>query len=82
MGIYLSEQERSQLRPAETAAFHSPVPTQVISNGEFNPLPQTPLQRRVESRISELAEANGRRLGMDRAAFFAARVDWRPPSWR
>jgi predicted TIM-barrel fold metal-dependent hydrolase len=69
MGIYLSERERSQLRPAETAAFDSPVPTQVISNGEFNPLPQTPEQRRVEARIGELADANGRRLGMDRRSF-------------
>jgi len=69
MGIYLSEQERGQLQPAETAAFPSPIPTQVISNGEFNPLPQTPQQRRVEARISELAEANGRRLGMDRRGF-------------
>jgi hypothetical protein len=42
MDSYLSERERSQLRPAETAAFESPVPTQVISNDKFNPLPQTP----------------------------------------
>jgi hypothetical protein len=69
MGIYLSEQERGQLQPAEAAAFQSPIPTQVISNGEFNPLPQTPQQRRVEARISELAEVNGRRLGMDRRGF-------------
>ena len=69
MGIYLSEQERSDSQPAETAAFQSPVPTQVISNGEFNPLPQTLQQRRVEARISELAETNGRRLGMDRRRF-------------
>jgi hypothetical protein len=52
MGIYLSEHERSELQPAETAAFQSPVATQVISNGEFNPLPQTLHQRRVEARIS------------------------------
>ena len=69
MGIYLSEQERSQLEPAETSAFQSPVPTQVISNGEFNPLPQTPQQRRVEARISELTDTNSRRLGMDRRGF-------------
>ena len=45
------------------------MPTQVISNGEFNPLPQTPQQRQVEARIAELADANGRRLGMDRRGF-------------
>jgi predicted TIM-barrel fold metal-dependent hydrolase len=69
MGVYLSERERGRLRPAETAAFESPVPTQMISNGEFNPLPQTPQQRRVEARITELADTNGRRLGMDRRGF-------------
>ena len=69
MGTYLSEREREQLRPAETAAFESPVPTQMISNGEFNPLPQTPQQRRLEARITELADTNGRRLGMDRRGF-------------
>ena len=41
MGIYLSVEELRRLQPAETAAFESPVPTQMISNGEFNPLPQT-----------------------------------------
>ena len=64
MGTYVSEQELSELLPAETAASASPVPTQVISNGEFNPLPQTARQRQVEARIAELADANRRRLGM------------------
>src|SRR5262249_28331628 len=40
--------EMSQTEPAEQAAFHSPVPTQIVSNGEFNPLPQTAQQRRFE----------------------------------
>ena len=48
MATYLSERELARLRPAETAAFASPVPTQMISNGEFNPLPQTRQQRQVE----------------------------------
>ena len=72
MAIYLSEQELSLLQPAETAAFASPVPTQVISNGEFNPLPQTAQQRRVEARIVELADTNGRKLGMTAAISCAA----------
>ena len=41
MAIFLSKRELEQTEPAEKAAFHSPVPTQMISNGEFNPLPQT-----------------------------------------
>ncbi|MDO9711964.1 amidohydrolase family protein [Paracraurococcus lichenis] len=69
MGSFLSDRELAGLAPAERAAFHSPVPTQVVSNGEFNPLPQTPAQRAVEARIGEIAEQQGRRLGLDRRAF-------------
>ena len=38
MGTYFSERELQQVESAENA-FHSPIPTQVISNGEFNPPP-------------------------------------------
>jgi hypothetical protein len=72
MASYLSERELARLRPAETAAFASPVPTQMISNGEFNPLPQTRQQRQVEARLTELADANARKLGMDRRGFLRA----------
>lgn len=41
----------------------------MVSNGESNPLPQTPQQRKVEARIKELADTNGRRLGLDRRSF-------------
>ena len=69
MGIYLSAEELHRLQPAEAVVFDSPVPTQMISNGEFNPLPQTARQRQVEARIAELADASGRRLGVDRRRF-------------
>ncbi len=69
MGLFLSDREVAALAPAEEAAFHSPVPTQMISNGEFNPLPQTAQQKQVESRIKDLADTNGRRLGQDRRGF-------------
>jgi hypothetical protein len=55
MGSYLSEQELARLAPAEEAAFQSPVPTQMITNCEFNPLPQTEAQRKVEGRLKDLA---------------------------
>jgi hypothetical protein len=48
MGMYLSARELAQLESAEKA-LPSPVPTQIISNGEFNPLPQTPHQQQVEA---------------------------------
>src|SRR5215831_9011848 len=68
MGVYLSARELAQLDPAVTA-FHSPVPTQMISNGEFNPLPQTPQQQQVEAHIKALADTHGAKLGMDRRQF-------------
>ena len=50
MSIWLSKKELKKLAPAETAACESPVPTRVISNGEFNPLPQTDKQK-LQSRM-------------------------------
>src|ERR1700733_8733121 len=69
MGTFLSERELSGLSAADNTAFPSPVPLQMISNGEFNPLPQTADQRKVEGRIKAFAEENGRRLGLDRRQF-------------
>jgi uncharacterized protein len=69
MAIYLSKRELEQTEPAEVAAFRSPVPTQVISNGEFNPIPQTPQQRQVEARIKELADTTAKKLGLSRRRF-------------
>ena len=69
MGLMLSKSELLQTEPAEQAAFRSPVPTQIVSNGEFNPLPQTEQQRRVEERIKEIADLIAPRLGLDRRQF-------------
>ena len=72
MPHYLSDEEMRRTAPAELASFRSPVPTQIVSNGEFNPLPQTPDQRRVEARIKQLTEALSRRHGMSRRRFLAS----------
>jgi predicted TIM-barrel fold metal-dependent hydrolase len=72
MPHYLSPEELRRTAPAETAAFPSPVPTQIVSNGEFNPLPQTPEQRRVEERVKELADQLAPRHGLDRRRFLAS----------
>jgi predicted TIM-barrel fold metal-dependent hydrolase len=42
---------------------------QMVSNGEFNPLPQSADQRKVEGRLRDLADTAGRRLGLDRRGF-------------
>ena len=69
MSTWLSKKELEELAPAETASPESPIPTRVISNGEFNPLPQTDKQRCVEARITELSDVYGRKMGMDRRQF-------------
>src|ERR671914_2687967 len=52
--------------------LRSPVPTRMISNGEYMPAPQTEKQKRVEARISELAEATSKKLGISRRRFLAS----------
>src|SRR5947208_3544298 len=69
MGIFLSKRELAQTEPAERLDFKSPVPTRIVSNGEFNPLPQTQRQRQFEERLKDLSEASARKLGMDRRRF-------------
>src|SRR2546427_227953 len=72
MPHYRSDEELKRTAPAEVASFRSPVPTQIVSNGEFNPLPQTREQQRVEARIKELADDLGARNGMNRRQFLAS----------
>ncbi|MFQ5567454.1 MAG: amidohydrolase family protein [Paracoccaceae bacterium] len=72
MPHYLSEDELKRVAPAETSSFRSPIPTQIVSNGEYNPPPQTREQQRVEARIKEMAGEFGRKHGMDRRQFLAS----------
>jgi predicted TIM-barrel fold metal-dependent hydrolase len=69
MGTWLSEREQRLVAGAETASAATPIPTQIVSNGEYLPPAQSETQRRVERRILELADANGRRLGLSRRQF-------------
>ncbi|HEY7912058.1 MAG TPA: hypothetical protein VIG62_09130, partial [Blastocatellia bacterium] len=50
----------------------SPMPTQVVSNEEFVPRPQSHQQKRVEHLIGEMAEQKSRKLGMDRRSFMSS----------
>ncbi len=64
MSTWLSKEEMQEAVPAERAMAAGPLPTRVVSNGEFNPLPQTERQRSVEARIAELADHYGGKLGL------------------
>jgi predicted TIM-barrel fold metal-dependent hydrolase len=46
-----------------------PIPTQIISNGEFNPLPQTDQQKQVAALMREKADQYCRKTGVDRRSF-------------
>jgi hypothetical protein len=72
MAHYLSARELTGVAPAEVGSFKSPIPTQVVSNGEYNPAPQTREQRRVEARVKDLAAELSTRHGMSRRQFLAS----------
>ena len=67
----------------------SPIPTQVVSNEEFIPRPQSEQQKHWEYLIGELSEQKSKKLGMDRrdfmrssmgmaTAFLAGNMVWGP----
>src|SRR5947209_20013710 len=66
---WLSDEELAKCAPAETEKFQSPVPTRMVSNGEYMPIAQTEKQKRVEARIKELANSAAKRLGISRRKF-------------
>lgn len=50
----------------------SPVPTQVVSNEEFTPRPQTKKQKQIEALSMEWGERNAKKLGMTRRQYMAS----------
>src|SRR5437763_15611427 len=69
MSTCLSNREQRLVARAETASAATPIPTQIVSNGEYLPPPQSEMQKRVEQRIFELSDLNGKRLGLSRRQF-------------
>src|ERR1700760_581354 len=66
----LSDQELSQLTPAELAPHRTPIPTQAVSSDEYYPAPQNARQREVEARLLSMADEIGRKQGLNRRCFF------------
>ena len=62
MGSWLSEREMRLVAGAEKASAATPIPTQIVSNGEYLPPKQSETQKRVERRILELADENAKKL--------------------
>ena len=69
MSTWLSDREQRLVAGAEIASTATPIPTQIVSNGEYLPPPQSETQKRVEQRILELSDVNGKRLGLSRRQF-------------
>jgi hypothetical protein len=65
----LSDADVARCTRADTGAPRTPIPTQMVSNGEYAPLPQTMPQKHVEARINALADQAARRLGVSRRQF-------------
>ena len=69
MSSWLSEREQRLVAGAEAASAATPIPTQIVSNGEYLPPSQSAIQKKVEARINELADVNSKPLGLSRRQF-------------
>ena len=69
---WLSDAQLARCAPAETEPFQSPIPTRMVSNGEYLPYPQTQKQKHVEVRTKELADMASKKLGVSRRKFLAS----------
>jgi len=68
---WLSDEQLDHVAPAESEPFQAPIPTRMISNGEYMPHPQTEKQKQVEARIKELADKASKKLGVSRRDFLS-----------
>jgi uncharacterized protein len=70
MSGFLTPEELKKLKPAETSAFPSPIPTQIVSSDEYFPQAQNRQQREVEARVKAMGAGMARKLGISRRDFF------------
>jgi len=67
---WFSETQLERLAPADHAdPAHLPIPTQMVSNGEYVPIGQTDKQKEVEARLNALSAQAAKELGMSRRKF-------------
>src|SRR2546423_7653973 len=69
---WFSKAQLERLAPADHAdRAHSPIPTQMVSNGEYMPIGQTDKQKEVEARLPALSERGGQQLRLLRRHILA-----------
>ena len=64
--------KRTWIQKSEVDDGMLPVPTQIVSNEEFEPPDQTDGQRKVEHLLNELADSASKRLGIGRREFLTS----------
>jgi hypothetical protein len=70
---WFSDEQLAEVAPSEIGeTLQSPVPTRMVSSGEYMPHPQTDQQKRVEHRIQELAAEASKKLGINRREFLGS----------
>jgi uncharacterized protein len=67
---FLTEQELSELTPAEMLPHQTPIPTQVVGSDEYYPSPQSERQKQVEARLLAMSDELGGKQGLSRRQFF------------
>ena len=65
---FLTDDERDALFPAEMLPHTTPIPTQIVSNDEYIPAPQSEQQKEVEARLLDMGDQLGKKQGLDRRA--------------
>lgn len=70
-GLLEPEQVEKCVRADAAEPYPSPIPTRMISNGEYMPIPQTRQQQEVEARLKDRVDEATHKLGMDRRRFLA-----------
>ena len=65
---WFSDEPLSKVTPADAVddGMSSPIPTQMVSNGEYMPEPQTQQQKNVEARLKELVDVASKKLNVNR----------------
>ena len=61
--------KRKWIQKCETDEQNLPIPMQIVSTEEFEPIEQTEDQKRVEHRLIEIASDASKKLGVSRRQF-------------
>ncbi|WP_114950734.1 amidohydrolase family protein [Sphingosinicella terrae] len=67
---WLTDEDRSNLTPAERCEPRTPLPVRMVASEEYAPLPQTAKQRETERRLYAIADEVAPKLGLSRRRFF------------